>query len=386
MQPGIARGRQASPFLCFHTRMRIFYTLLIITLLTALSFISAPSTRAQESVHVVSPGEGLLGIARQYGVSLSDLLAHNGLSDPDFVYVGQYLSIPQTYAAPAYTQSSSTQSAPTWTAPATSGWVTVSAGDSLSQIAYRHGMSMDELMRLNGLHDPNFIWVGQQLRVSGAATSQFSAQPEPVVEVAASTATADNAAPLVEAGDAFYVVRAGDTLSHIARTHGVSVQELLVANGLPSPDFVWVGQRLRVDVGTTPAPIAPKSEFHVTAPPADGQRWIEVDLTEQTLTAWQGDSPILRTVVSTGMPQYPTVTGTYAVGAKYTSQRMTGPGYDIPDVPWVMYFYSGYAIHGAYWHDRFGTPISHGCVNVRMDEAEFLYHWAEPGTEVHVHN
>lgn len=386
MQPGIARGRQAPPFLCFHASIRIFYTLLIISSLTALSFISAPSSHAQESVHVVSPGEGLLGIARQYGVSLSDLLAHNGLSDPDFVYVGQYLSIPQTYAASYHTQSSNTRPAPTWTQPETSGWITVSAGDSLSQIAYRHGMSMDELMRLNGLEDPNFVWVGQKLRVSGAATSQFSAQPEPVAPAAVSTTTIGDATLPREAGDAFYVVRAGDTLSRIARTHGVSVQDLLVANGLPSPDFVWVGQRLRVDVGATPAPIAPEPEFHVVAPPADGQRWIEVDLSEQTLTAWQGDSPILRTVVSTGMPQYPTVTGTYAVGAKYTSQRMTGPGYDIPDVPWVMYFYSGYAIHGAYWHDSFGTPISHGCVNVRMDEAEFLYHWAEPGTKVHVHN
>jgi lipoprotein-anchoring transpeptidase ErfK/SrfK len=80
------------------------------------------------------------------------------------------------------------------------------------------------------------------------------------------------------------------------------------------------------------------------------------------------------------------VTGRYTIQRKYEKQRMTGVDYDLPNVPWVMYFYSGYAIHGAYWHNKFGTPTSHGCVNMRIDEAEMIYHWADIGTEVYVHD
>lgn len=117
----------------------------------------------------------------------------------------------------------------------------------------------------------------------------------------------------------------------------------------------------------------------------EGERWIEVDLSEQMLTAWQGETAVLRTIVSTGRTEYPTVVGTWPIRVKLTSTRMIGPGYDTPDVPWTMYYYRGYAIHGAYWHNDFGTPVSHGCVNMRPEEAEMLFHWASEGTTVTVH-
>jgi len=103
------------------------------------------------------------------------------------------------------------------------------------------------------------------------------------------------------------------------------------------------------------------------------------------LTAWQGDVIVMQTNISSGRSATPTVTGRFKVYSRYTSQRMTGPGYDLPDVPWVMYFFSNYAIHGAYWHDNWGTPMSHGCVNMRPGEAGMLYNWAPNGTEVYVH-
>ena len=61
---------------------------------------------------------------------------------------------------------------------------------------------------------------------------------------------------------------------------------------------------------------------------------------------------------------------------------MTGPGYDLPDVPWTMYFYQDYGIHGTYWHHNFGHPMSHGCVNMQTDDAKWLYDWAPLGTSV----
>ncbi len=117
----------------------------------------------------------------------------------------------------------------------------------------------------------------------------------------------------------------------------------------------------------------------------DGERRIEVDLSDQTLTAWQGDVAVLHTAVSTGRAEYPTVTGTWPIRIKLRSTRMIGPGYDTPDVPWTMYFFRGYAVHGAYWHNNFGTPVSHGCVNMRPDEAKLLFDWASVGTNVTVH-
>ncbi|MCB0113538.1 MAG: L,D-transpeptidase [Caldilineaceae bacterium] len=141
--------------------------------------------------------------------------------------------------------------------------------------------------------------------------------------------------------------------------------------------------------GNTPAPMpadpAPSlTAMDASAAPADGVRRIEVDLSDQTLTAYQGDVVVLHTLVSTGRPATPTVLGQYNIRTKVPAQRMRGPGYDLPNVPSVMYFFAGYAIHGAYWHNNFGQTMSHGCVNMRLDEAAALYAWADVGTEVYV--
>ena len=69
---------------------------------------------------------------------------------------------------------------------------------------------------------------------------------------------------------------------------------------------------------------------------------------------------------------------------KYESQTMSGPGYNLPGVPYVLYFYKGYSLHGTYWHSNFGTPMSHGCVNMPTPEAQWLFNWAPVGTPVHV--
>ncbi|MFB2934274.1 L,D-transpeptidase [Aerosakkonemataceae cyanobacterium BLCC-F154] len=115
------------------------------------------------------------------------------------------------------------------------------------------------------------------------------------------------------------------------------------------------------------------------------KRWIEVDLSEQKLTAWEGSNKLYTLTVSTGKSATPTITGTFTVQSKHVSGRMRGPGYNVPSVPYIMYFSGGYAIHGAYWHNRFGTPVSHGCVNLRVSEAEKVFQWASVGTPVIVH-
>lgn len=116
-----------------------------------------------------------------------------------------------------------------------------------------------------------------------------------------------------------------------------------------------------------------------------GERWIDVNLSAQQIYAYEGDVVVNAFTVSTGVYDTPTVTGEYNIYVKVPMQPMSGPGYYLPDVPWVMFFYDEYGFHGTYWHDNFGTPMSRGCVNLRTEDAEWLYHWASVGTRVVVH-
>jgi lipoprotein-anchoring transpeptidase ErfK/SrfK len=90
-------------------------------------------------------------------------------------------------------------------------------------------------------------------------------------------------------------------------------------------------------------------------------------------------------VVSTGISRYPTPPGRYRIYAKYPSVTMSGPGYYLPGVPHTMFFYRGYALHGTYWHNNFGRPMSHGCINLTRSDAAWLYSWAPTGTLVVIH-
>ena len=90
--------------------------------------------------------------------------------------------------------------------------------------------------------------------------------------------------------------------------------------------------------------------------------------------------------VSTGKESTPTLPGIFSIESKRPLDRMRGEDYDVPDVPYAMYYDQGYAIHGAYWHRKFGTPMSHGCINVSVDHAEWLFEWASEGTTVVIHD
>ena len=116
------------------------------------------------------------------------------------------------------------------------------------------------------------------------------------------------------------------------------------------------------------------------------ERWIDVDLSAQTVFAMQGDQIVNRFLASTGRWPTLTVTGMYRIYVKYRAADMTGPDYYLPDVPYVMYFFKGYGLHGTYWHNNFGQPMSHGCVNLRTPDAGWIYEWASVGTVVNVHD
>ncbi|NMB60900.1 MAG: L,D-transpeptidase family protein [Chloroflexi bacterium] len=114
--------------------------------------------------------------------------------------------------------------------------------------------------------------------------------------------------------------------------------------------------------------------------------WVEVDLSEQMVYTYRGDTFLASFLVSTGTSSHPTVKGTYKIYAMYPTYTMIGPGYHLPDVPYSMFFYKGYSLHGTYWHSNFGTPMSHGCVNMRTEDAAWVYQNASIGTYVFVHD
>lgn len=137
------------------------------------------------------------------------------------------------------------------------------------------------------------------------------------------------------------------------------------------------------------------------------EKWIEVDLSSQTLTAHEGDHIFLTTLISSGLYNK-TPVGTYHIWYKVRATLMQGGSkeahdyYYLPNVPYTMFFYNDFGIHGTYWHQNFGHPMSHGCVNTPTPIAEKLFYWADPqipdgqtsvkasldnpGTKVVVHN
>ncbi|MFC2023678.1 L,D-transpeptidase family protein [Chloroflexota bacterium] len=133
----------------------------------------------------------------------------------------------------------------------------------------------------------------------------------------------------------------------------------------------------------SPTPTPPPTK--VPADKSESEKWIEIDLSEQRLYAHEGQETVLKARASTGTSQYPTVKGRFKIYAKYRSIRMRGPGYNLPNVPWTMFFYKDYAIHGTYWHNSFGHPMSHGCVNLKTEHAKWLFQWAPKKTLVVVH-
>jgi len=116
------------------------------------------------------------------------------------------------------------------------------------------------------------------------------------------------------------------------------------------------------------------------------EKWVDVNLSLQSAYAYRGKTLANSFVVSTGTWLHPTVTGTFNVYLLFRYADMSGPGYYLPDVPYVMYFYESYGLHGTYWHSNFGTPMSHGCINFTIPDAGWLFdNWIAYGTVVNIH-
>ncbi len=175
-----------------------------------------------------------------------------------------------------------------------------------------------------------------------------------------------------------HVVGSGEELGLIARRYGVTVEDIMALNSISDPNIIWVGQALTIPAGGEYVP------ENVPAAPAGRGKSILVSNDQQRIYAYEDGALVWTRIVSTGLPATPTVTGDYNVYVKYVADDMSGPDYFLPQVPYTMYFFQGYAIHGTYWHNKFGRPMSHGCVNLPVDDAQWIFNWAEVGTLVRV--
>lgn len=377
----------------------------------AVLLLSPLATIAQDGsqIHVVQSGENLFRIALRYGLTVDEIATANGIADPTQIYAGQRLTIPSANSIAAVEESSEQPPAAN-NAPL---YHIVQSGETLASIGLRYGVAWADLATWNDLTNPNQIYAGQRLVVSsnvapdaaavaGPTIVELTPSVEAVAEVPLATELADPVGA-VETNEALpfeiasapltpnyrrYFVRQGDTLSNIAQRYGLSWTTIARANNITDPSRIAIGQELMIpasddDTGTYLEPTGGMPA--APAPTTDTGKEIIVDLTNQQIHAFENGVLLRSLSVSTGMAGTPTVVGDFRIYWKLTSQTMTGEGYYLPGVPWVMYFHQDYAIHGTYWHNNFGQPMSHGCVNLPTGDAEWFFRWAEVGTPVRVH-
>ena len=332
----------------------------------------------------VRPGDSLSAVALRHGLSVTQLARMNGISPLRWLYNGQVLRVPVStapvQAAPA--------AAPVSQVGAGSQVVegitryTIRPGDSLTRLARKHGISVSRLMSMNGLTSARWLYVGQVLLLPGApATAPQPAQPVPALLPSPPEAALQPG----RTQSVNHTVHAGQSVSKIAEQYGVSPAAIARLNGLTIHSVLEVGQTLWIpseDALELIESMYPR--LNPAQYPTSTERWVEVDLSEQLAIAFEGTNPVKAFVISTGVGNTPTVTGTFRIWAKIAMQDMSGGSraagnyYHLKDVPNVQFFYRGFGFHGTYWHSNFGTPMSRGCVNMTKEDAKWLFEWTSP--------
>ncbi len=307
------------------------------------------SEQRQGTVHVVQRGENLTAIANRYGTTPQAIASANNLVNTNLIYVGQRLTIPGSGSA-------STQS---------NSFHVVNRGDTLTAIAARFGTTTQALVQANGLASPDRIFVGQRLLIPGGGST----------------------APASTSTTGYYIVQRGDTVSSIAVRHGVTAWAIVQANHLANPNFIYVGQRLVIPGGASPAPAAPAPQ------PSGGSKRIVIDLSEQRLYVYQAGQLLYKWVVSTGMPGADTIPGHFKVLTKLPNAYAYTWGLQMPY--WLGIYWAGSLQNGIHalpimangqllWEGYLGQRVSYGCIILNTENARTLYNWAEVGTPVDI--
>jgi len=311
----------------------------------------AASPEQQGTIHVVQAGEHLTMIANRYATTPQAIASANNLVNMNLLYVGQRLTIPGGGSSP--TQGNT--------------YYVVNRGDTLTAIAARYGTTTQALVDANGLASANLIYVGQRLVIPGGGSSA------PAPSTPSSTT-------------GYYTVQVGDTVSSIAVRHGVTAWAIVNANHLANPNFIYVGQRLVIPGGSSPAP-APAPQ------PSGSNKRIVIDLSEQHMYVYQDGGLLWSWVTSTGMPGAATIPGHFQVLNKVPNAYAYTWGLQMPY--WLGIYWAGSLQNGIHalpimadgrilWDGYLGQPVSYGCVILSTENAQTLYNWAEIGTPVDI--
>lgn len=355
-----------------------------VTVIVIISLLSLPIVAQEDGTHVVQSGENLFRIALRYGVDIDELAALNNIANVTQIYAGQVLAIP---GLDVVDESDDIVNPLVAAAPVIH---TVQRGEYLGQIAELYSVTVAEILSANNIPNANSIYAGQELQIwtndisVAVSTEEQVENPDDAEEVA--EAEAETLEQVI------HIVQRGEYLSLIARTYGVPWTTIAEANNITNSNNITAGTALVIpgaDPSVSNGNVISSVPTIAQNLPDPGAHWgvgreIVVDLSTQMTYAYENGNLMFSALVSTGLPATPTVQGEYAIWHRTPAQRMTGPGYDLPNVQWVMYFYQGYGFHGTYWHNNFGNPMSHGCVNMTNADAEWLYNFASLGTNVFV--
>jgi len=211
---------------------------LVLAVLLSIVTVSVASAQGGETVHYVTFGESLSGIAYKYGVSTQALMQYNRLTNADLVYVGQPLTIPGNSG--------------NYTAQACADYHVVTAGETLSGIAFDYGLTLQELLLQNNLYNSNFVYVGQ--RVCLPSTPGYKPQPASYQQNYRTPANGH-----------YHTVTSGETLAIIASRYGINYRDIMRANNMYNAGFIMAGQQLLIP-GYQPAPASPPIVQHYNQP------------------------------------------------------------------------------------------------------------------------
>ena len=338
-------------------------------IVAAVAVMATVGNASATEVHIVQPGETLSQIAKQYRTTVANLQQLNSLPDANSIWYGQLLLVDAGETVAPEPQNAEGHQL-----------YTVRPGDTLFLLAGKHGISLSRLMSINGFSSEEWLKVGQELLVPRAPT------PQPAHPVSA----LQPAPPITEmqpgrTRPAVHTVQTGELLSDIAQWYGVNPAALARLNDLQNNSALEPGRALRIPSANALELLEGiDRRLDRARYPTRTERWVEVDLNEQMAIAYEGAAPVKAFVISSGVDDSPTVTGTYRIWAKIAMQdmrggnRAAGTSYHVTEVKNVQYFHEDYAFHGTYWHSNFGTPMSRGCINMTEEDAEWLFDWASP--------
>ncbi len=305
------------------------------------------TAHADHDTRRVALGETMADIALEYNTTPETLRWLNNMSPTEPLWNGMTMKVPPANDLVLYT---------------------VQSGDMPAAVAAAHGMALAQLVDYNDISPVRRLHAGDIILVN---------DPQGIF--------------LTKEYPRHVVVQPDETLDALGEQFRADPQMIARVNGLRYGNALEVGKVLLIppmSLSTRLGQATRDSNGYLQIPiedfPSLTEKWVDVDLSHQRVTAYEGTRPIASFLISSGKSRTPTVTGVFRIWAKISAQTMEGGStaagdyYNLPNVQWVSYFYRDYSFHGTYWHHNFGTPMSHGCINMTNRDAEWIYNWMGP--------